>query len=458
MKKLIISFLFILILLFSCSLIESNTSKVKLFCSIENRAISDRTIETATLTVSGSDINTLNQTFSGNSVSVLVKNGNDRTFELSVTFDDGDEYTGSTTKDILPGNVNDISITLFKIESDTTDDTEITISFSTALKQNTITIPTYSAKEISIDNDNLFLANWDSIEDESDSGVQIYDIVNRNTPSYLNTAKLWLDAVSVDYSNNYLYVANGGYNMRIFDLSNISSPQILVNDVTQDFATDAKTIKTLIDGNYNYTLSYGVGVDGIGANLFKFDVTTPTSPSRVLSYSIGESNPKALYVEGNYAYVVGEDLNVFDISTQLLERISWTESVITYGEYAYDVVKKGNNLFILGDSELVVIDVTDPTNPEQIFSYAIAGNVINDGCPSPGKALSLYENDLFIADGNDGVVILDISNPVSIVHNFTIPPETGFYFRDVYYYDSHLYIIAEDSPNSGSYLLTYQLE
>jgi hypothetical protein len=96
------------------------------------------------------------------------------------------------------------------------------------------------------------------------------------------------------------------------------------------------------------------------------------------------------------------------------ERMLLTEigSIDTNGE-AMNVVVRGNIAFVLDTADtnpggLVIIDVSDPTNPVELSSLYDGGNAME---------LAIKDNLVFISDGTDGletINISDLENPAEI--------------------------------------------
>ncbi len=439
---------------------NSNSSDISISLSLNSRSFQIQDIEKVNLTVTGSGMRTINRETTSNTVYVKVEYGLNRTFQIDIRLANGDEYTGSTTV-----NVNSLTKSVpIKLTID-----ESGFDFDIIIPNNQIAVDK-SGKDIAIEGDTLYLSTWDSNPSDSGAGVYIYNISNRDIPKKTSLAPLYYDALGVDVDNNYLYVTNGMSNLRIFDVSDLTSPLLLDSEHTNDgsvpetmnLSNDASTLKTIKSGNFTYLLSYATdffsGEFTEGATFFQFDVTDPKNPDKAISYSVGEAMPKSFCVDDNYSYVVGRHLDIFDINNQLSQRLSHTTFDLLADETAYDIVKKGDYLYILCSSKLIVFDVSNPEDPVLKLTYDLGGEAINDGCPTPGKALSIYGNYLYIADGNAGIVILDISNPSDPAFKDSIDAVGVEYFRDVYFYDSHLYAVVETVANSVSLLYSYTLE
>ncbi|MBN1800776.1 MAG: hypothetical protein JW891_04675 [Candidatus Lokiarchaeota archaeon] len=108
-------------------------------------------------------------------------------------------------------------------------------------------------------------------------------------------------------------------------------------------------------------------------------------------------------VSGNYAYVVGGYLQVVDISDPTKPENIATSAYITGASVDTGVVVSGNYAYIAaGTSGLAVIDITDPKNP---------GTPIYEPTTSNAQELCVRGNYAYIAEGSSGLTIVNISNP-----------------------------------------------
>ena len=151
-------------------------------------------------------------------------------------------------------------------------------------------------------------------------------------------------------------------------------------------------------------------------------------------------------VSGNYAYVAAgySGLMVMDVSdptnpTRVGVVHVWDENSIAYAD---DVVVSGNYAYVAaGYGGLWVLDVSDPTNPTTVGFYDTSGY-------AKGVAVSGYY--AYVADYYGGLVVVDVrnlSNPArvgsyeAISGNGTMNA-SGIYVDDVVVSGGYTYIIA----------------
>ena len=187
--------------------------------------------------------------------------------------------------------------------------------------------------------------------------------------------------------DNYLYVLY--YNKgRIFDISNPSYPESV------GVFNNGDTLMLVGQGDiYDNYLFTGTFTPWSKYYFVVWDITNPTSPSPVGSYSTGPGN------EFIYDVKISSD-----------------------GNYAYLAV---------GGYGLRIIDVSNPLNPVEVGS-------LNTG---DGAAMALYGSYVFLADNvNNRIHIIDVSNPASPFEVNTLGGQThGLYLSYPYFYQGHAY-------------------
>ena len=106
---------------------------------------------------------------------------------------------------------------------------------------------------------------------------------------------------------------------------------------------------------------------------------------------------------GNYAYVCDSPaylLHVIDVSNPAVP--AWVTSIAVGN--GRDVEIAGNYLYVARDGGLSVVDITDPTSPVVVGSYAISGNV---------RSVEIEGNNAFVGSLQSGMTMVDITTPTS---------------------------------------------
>jgi len=176
------------------------------------------------------------------------------------------------------------------------------------------------------------------------------------------------------------------------------------------------------------------------SRLYTFDISDINNPTEIEHNLFDELRGSAIEVVGNYAYLArgGDEaeLIVVDISDfDNFEVISRTEG--PFGSMRYMTVS--GDYAVMGSARYVFcFEVSDPENPVYIGAH-VTEEPIND--------IALSDQYLYLAVGEDGIQMLDISNPDNIV-------EAGFYNTVGKAWDielGHNMIIVADDTNVGIY-------
>jgi hypothetical protein len=101
----------------------------------------------------------------------------------------------------------------------------------------------------------------------------------------------------------------------------------------------------------------------------------------------------------------------------------------TYGD-AQDVVKKGNYLYIAqGEGGMLILDVSSPEDPQEV-------SVVSEGARGYSTKLVLYDTMAYIAAGSFGVTVVDIADPynphVSVSNTSSIKPAKNLHVYGEY--------------------------
>ncbi|TRU22914.1 MAG: hypothetical protein EWV81_17410 [Microcystis aeruginosa Ma_SC_T_19800800_S464] len=207
------------------------------------------------------------------------------------------------------------------------------------------------------------------------SGLRVIDVSNPSSPNLKSTYNSPGDAQDVKIVGNYAYVADGKSGLQIVNISNPNSPVIQGNAPAPDDVTGVKGSVSGVDivGNYAYIISY-LRQSGFG-ELQIFNISNPNSPVKLGESTFSISTQDILYsvqVAGNYAYVAtgSRGLKIIDISNPISPTLK--------GEYfgsrsasAEDVQVVGNYAYVAyGVAGLDIIDISNPSSPILAASYA----------------------------------------------------------------------------------------
>ena len=194
--------------------------------------------------------------------------------------------------------------------------------------------------------------------------LQIYDITNPTSPTLLKQAAYSVTgATHLEVQGDYVYSVGGGY-LYVMDVSDPgNATQVYVGNVFSSTAYDLK-----VRGHYLY-VAQGAASGGI----IIFDITDPSSPTFIkkLTLSTG-SNWSHIYVDGSYAYMVGNDSNRFaivDITDPFnpVEKYNATTNISGPSE----IQVKGRYAYIGNNTSLRIFDIASSTNPFMVKNVAL---------------------------------------------------------------------------------------
>ena len=281
------------------------------------------------------------------------------------------------------------------------------------------------------------------------SGLQIIDISNPTSPTLKGNYDTSGVALDVQVVGNYAYVADYEGGLKIINVSEFTSPSL--NQAPTDLTLSTSTIAenqaigtvvgnlTTTDPDTGNTFTYSLVTDTgatdntlftiVGNQLQTnaiFDFETKNSYSILIrttdqgglffdkQLTIGVSNVNetptkvgewdflscafAVTVVGNYAYAVGDQLEIIDITDRANPVVKGS-----YKTYGNSVQVVGSYAYITSDG-LRIIDISDPTTPTLKGNYDTSGSAYG---------VQVVGNYAYVADGEKGLQIIDISNPTT---------------------------------------------
>ncbi|HRZ30285.1 MAG TPA: hypothetical protein P5274_01290 [Candidatus Paceibacterota bacterium] len=263
------------------------------------------------------------------------------------------------------------------------------------------------ATKYTFDNDVSFGGRDDMLKKVSDKLVLPYKVRN------------------IYVSDNYMYVATYARNsvdsFRIVDISDPEQPRVVGGaGLTGLPLLDAKRVWAL--GNYAYIL---YNSDGITNPFRIIDISDKSNPVVIsgesLNFMVGDASPgQPFYIAGHYAYIMGDTkLYIIDISDPYNPRLesqlsgvsdtSWDIKVVS--DYAYVCHREvvGSDI-----APLSIINVRDKKNPVLIDKLSIPG--LTYGCWSldvAGPYVYLGMGNIGTGVLNNFLRIVDVSDPAN---------------------------------------------
>lgn len=195
-------------------------------------------------------------------------------------------------------------------------------------------------------------------------------------------------------------------------------------------------------GMLNNTL-YAVG----DYNLYIFNISNADLPVYVRDYYAGWSIETLFVIDDKLFMGTSDGVRIFDASSpenpQYLSsfwHVTGCDPVVVAGTLAYVTLRGGNACGGTVNS-LDVLNVSDLMDPSLVKSYTMEGPY----------GLGIEGNTLFLCDGDAGLKVFDVSDPLTIdEHLIAVFPDIFAY--DVIPYNGLLFLIGSD----GFYQYDYQ--
>ncbi|MDB9520537.1 DUF4347 domain-containing protein, partial [Dolichospermum circinale CS-1225] len=173
-------------------------------------------------------------------------------------------------------------------------------------------------------------------------------------------------------------------------------------------ASTTKTGNAALGGNWQLEVNIPVTETFHGTSLHLSDIVADTLHSYQGVFAptlVGEwdflSYPNAVTVVGNYAYAVGDRLEIIDISNPAKPVVKGSYKI----EGGRGVQVVGNYAYVAGHGTgIKIIDISNPTTPTLKGYYDTF---------SDANGVQVVGNYAYVADGGAGLQIIDISNPTN---------------------------------------------
>ncbi len=259
------------------------------------------------------------------------------------------------------------------------------------------------------------------------AGLKTIDIsTNPESPTLVGEFDTEGEANGIYVDGDYAYVADGSDGLQIINVSDRKNPNPASSYTTN--ITGAHSV--YVAGNNAYVADYTIGLQ-------KIDVSAPASPNLKATYRPTDTSGVFVTKDGDtvYAYMVddGPDqgLRIIDFSpvfsTSNASMPDLKGFIKTTGE-AHAVYVSGNYAYIADGSEgLRIIDVSDPTNPVEKGFLDTSGDA---------KGVFVSGDYAYVAEGSNGVEIINVTKPASpsFVHTIDTTDAKGLYVSGSYAY------------------------
>ncbi|PLY07660.1 MAG: hypothetical protein C0625_05645 [Arcobacter sp.] len=263
--------------------------------------------------------------------------------------------------------------------------------------------------EISKDESKIFVVEQKYMKNGVDDVLKIIDISDLNNPVTLGTytaqGYIYHAQLSFDQSKLYLMDMQGGF--KILDISNLSSPTLLSSYVTDvggfayDIAISKHESKVYISDNTHEFKILDISNPAIPALLGKY-----VSSGYPIYTTLSDDGTKVYIHE--YDSITRTNLNLVVLDVTDSASPTFLGNYPNLGHVSYLTLSKdGLTAYINSDNEgLRVLDISNPANIKALGSYLLPGN-------TKRIMLSKNETKVYSIDNND-LKIIDISNPSNL--------------------------------------------
>jgi plastocyanin len=276
-----------------------------------------------------------------------------------------------------------------------------------------------------------------------ESGLHVFDVSDPANPGLLGTTDAaWEANVAAVSDQAVAYIASREKGMRVVDVSNPGNPDVLGAyerpSAVMDIATD-------------HAYGYIAGLD----RLWVLDMADPALPApiatsglqgapgepRRLSFGSHPQTGDSLIYVADWSYGV-EIFDVADPSTPTLlghypaPTDHEVKDVFALSPHAYVLTADG------GDGWLRIVDVSDPTSPNELEAYDTRGDA---------RRVFVTDTVAYLADGTAGLRVIDVSNPANPVELDHADPPTSTATTDaVFVTGNHAYVggSAGEAPDT----------
>jgi len=236
--------------------------------------------------------------------------------------------------------------------------------------------------DITIEGNYAFVADYAS-------GLKILNISDVDNIQEVGANSAPQTAVGVFVLDNYAYVANYRNGLCIIDISDPENP-----DSIGSVATESGLENLHVIGDYAYA--------AMGRSFGVINVSDRTAPEVIGSLNMGFSKAYDLFVVDTTAFIADGRgsmwiANVADPAEP--DSISCT--IENWGD-ANDAVVFGDYMYAAYGGGLRVIDVTNPSAPQEVSMLLTGGE---------SRAVLRTGDYAYIADSDSGLVVIDVSDP-----------------------------------------------
>ncbi len=284
--------------------------------------------------------------------------------------------------------------------------------------------------DLAVQGDRLYVLLGDA--GTMNGGIQIFDISNPNNPNSLGELDIFGSPRNIEIAGSYAYIANLWRGLDVIDISNPESPTLVAERIT------TAAFGVSVSGDYAFVADEPFGV-------IAFDKSDPQNPEQIGGYQPpGEIWNLTVVDTLLYVAELNKAMSIVNIADPAHPNVIGQLSV--YNIWG-DILVNGGYAYIKNYSHLLVINITDPTNPSLVTSFYPLGCAMCQAIR--GNYAFLSEGDCYSPSftGMEIIDITDPSSPISIGSYAT--PGTAMDLKLVGNYAFIIYRYANENPSAG---------
>jgi hypothetical protein len=239
-------------------------------------------------------------------------------------------------------------------------------------------------------------------------GLQVIDVSNPESPFIAGHTPTTHLARHVDVVGNIAYIADTQGGLQVADISDPTKPRIIGSLIDDLPVTQPWTRYVTVDENSDIAFLANL------SRLFLVDVSDPGNPTYKSQLTGFKGLDGIIAIKGTYAYVPekknGGKINVVNFSDPdnpvVVNTIDVVPGETEEGPRAVSIV--GNKAYVAnGDHGLCILDITNPANP--VFNSSWSIELFHRAF-----FVSVIGNTAYVADGRSGIQMVDVSDPANM--------------------------------------------
>jgi len=259
-------------------------------------------------------------------------------------------------------------------------------------------------------------------------GISIVDVSDRANPEELGVYSFYMTdraslVTSLVVSDSVAYAADYSQGLQLLDISNPAQPANIGTLSPLGYGDDVA-----IQGDYAYVAAGPYGLQVV-------DVSSADFPYEMGSY--GTPNAQAIDVVANYAYVgTVNGLHIVDVSDPNNPSLGSLFNPEGRMGCIQDVVVSDDVAYVIDELGLWLVDVSNPQAPAELSFVDFHGEPHH--CT---WGVDVAENTAYVAQENDGLKIVDVSDPYNPVLRGSYSSPTTAGAHDVVVNGEYAYVL-----------------